>query len=386
MRLAVAATAGAMAAALAAPSMAELPKKVMLTAYGVGTSGYSQAVALGAALKNNAGVTMRVLPGKNDLSRLAPVRSGKADFSFNGLGTFMSQEAAFVFAKRSWGPQKTRVLAFNFGDNCLIPYVAGDIGVKTAYDLKGKRVAVIKAAPALNYNVYTYLRFAGLTWDDVERVEFGGSRAAQEAIANGKADIAFTSTISNYPRKQEATPRGLSWPATPHNDEEGWKRFFEAGPYYIKKLCTDGVGLSKDKPLEGALYPYPVFMSYPNISDDVAYSMTKTLFESYDSMKDAAPGMKGWNIDNQKLSWVVPIHNGAVRYYKEIGKWTAADQENTDNMLRRQDVVGAAWDATSATHKGDDDATFYAAWKTNRAEALKAAGFAPVWTAWPDPK
>ena len=52
MRLAVAATAGAMAAALAAPSMAELAKKVMLTAYGVGTSGYSQAVALGAALKN----------------------------------------------------------------------------------------------------------------------------------------------------------------------------------------------------------------------------------------------------------------------------------------------------------------------------------------------
>ena len=147
MKLLTAATVGVAAAALSASALADLPKKVMITAYGVGTSGYSQAVALGAALKNNAGTTLRVLPGKNDLSRLAPVRDRKAQFSFNGLGTFMSQEAAFVFSKRNWGPQETRVLAFNFGDNCLIPYVAGDLGVKTAYDLKGKRVAIIKAAP-----------------------------------------------------------------------------------------------------------------------------------------------------------------------------------------------------------------------------------------------
>lgn len=386
MKFLTAATAGAAAVALSSAAMAELPKRVMLTAYGVGTSGYSQAVALGAVLKNEANVTMRVLPGKNDLSRLAPVRDGKAQFSFNGLGTFMSQEAAFVFAKRNWGPQATRVVAFNFGDNCLMPYVAGDLGVKTAYDLKGKRVAVIKAAPALNYNVYTYLRFAGLTWDDVERVEFGGSRAAQEAIASGKADLAFTSTISNYPRKQEATPRGLSWPATPHNDEEGWKRFFEAGPYYIKKLCTEGVQLSPETPLEGALYPYPVFMAYPTLSDDTVYSMTKALFENYESMKDSAPGMKGWNIDNQELSWVVPIHEGAIRYYKEIGKWTADHQKNTEEMVRRQDVVRTSWDATVAANDGKDDATFFAAWKANRAAALEGAGFAPVWKQWPDPQ
>ena len=87
MKLAVAATAGAMAAALAAPSMAELPKKVMLTAYGVGTSGYSQAVALGAALKNNAGVTMRVLPGKNDLSRLAQVGAKSPNAENGAVGS-----------------------------------------------------------------------------------------------------------------------------------------------------------------------------------------------------------------------------------------------------------------------------------------------------------
>lgn len=386
MKFATAATIGAAALALSTSAFAELPKRVMITAYGVGTSGYSQAVALGAVLKNNAGVTLRVLPGKNDLSRLAPVRKGKAQFSFNGLGTFMSQEAAFVFSKRNWGPQQTRVLAFNIGDNCLIPYAAGDLGIKTAYDLKGKRIAIIKAAPALNYNVYTYMRFAGLTWDDVERVEFGGSRAAQEGIASGKADVAFTSTISNYPRKQEATPRGLSWPATPHDDGEGWKRFMEAGPYYVKKKCTDGVKVSKEQPLDGAIYPYPIFMSYPDTSDDVAYSMTKTVFENYDAMKDSAPGMKGWHIDNQELSWVVPIHNGAIRYYKEIGKWNADHQKNTDEMLRRQGVVQTAWKETTDAHKGSDDATFFAAWKKNRAAALSAAGFAPVWTEWPDPK
>src|SRR5690606_9801137 len=52
---------------------AELPKSIAWTAYDVGSAGYSQAVSIGSALKNKSGVTLRVLPGKNDVSRLAPL-------------------------------------------------------------------------------------------------------------------------------------------------------------------------------------------------------------------------------------------------------------------------------------------------------------------------
>src|SRR3546814_3964003 len=54
-------------AAVAAEPPANLPKHIAVTAYDVGSSGYAQAVAVGAAFKNNYGVTLRVLPGKNDV-------------------------------------------------------------------------------------------------------------------------------------------------------------------------------------------------------------------------------------------------------------------------------------------------------------------------------
>ena len=49
----------------AGPVLAEgLPKQLAWTAYGVGSAGYNQSVAVGAALKNKMGIALRVLPGK----------------------------------------------------------------------------------------------------------------------------------------------------------------------------------------------------------------------------------------------------------------------------------------------------------------------------------
>src|SRR5690606_27907164 len=118
---AAAVTAALMAGtALAAP---ELPKNIAVTAYDVGSSGYAQAVAVGAAFKNNYGVTLRVLPGKNDVSRMVPLREGKVDFSFNGVGSYFAQEGVDVFGSKDWGPQEARILAMSMGGNCITQFV-----------------------------------------------------------------------------------------------------------------------------------------------------------------------------------------------------------------------------------------------------------------------
>src|SRR3546814_20257615 len=87
---------------------AELPKTLAVTAYDVGSSGYSQAVAVGSAFKNNYGVTMRVLPGKNDVSRTIPLREGKADLPFNGRGTILAPGGGGAFGRAVWGPPSVR--------------------------------------------------------------------------------------------------------------------------------------------------------------------------------------------------------------------------------------------------------------------------------------
>src|SRR3546814_17056048 len=109
--------------------------------------------------------------------------------------------------------------------------VAADVGVKEFKDLKGKRVAWVKGAPALNHNVTAFLAFAGLTWDDVEKVEFAGYGASWAGMTSNQVDAAFAITNSGSTNAVAASPRGPLWPPLPHAHTEGWKRMKAVAPY-----------------------------------------------------------------------------------------------------------------------------------------------------------
>ena len=58
----------------------------------------------------------------------------------------------------------------------------------------------------------------------------------------------------------------------------------------------------------------------PRMSDEVAYSLTKAVMENYETYKASSPGMDGYQVKNQNLSWIFPYHPGSIKYWKEIGK------------------------------------------------------------------
>ena len=222
-------TIAAAAAMLALPAGAwaadaKLPPQVVWTAYDTGSSGFNQVVAYGKALKEAQGTDIRVLPGSNDISRMSPLKTGRAQFSAMGVGSFFAQEGMDVFAAKGWGPQRICMLGSVVSGNAIAVGVAGDIGVKNYADLKGKRIVWVVGSAALNTNMEAFLAFAGLTWDDVEKVEFSGYGASWKGLIGNQADAAIASTISGVTRELEASPRGIIWPPVPHDDAEGWKR------------------------------------------------------------------------------------------------------------------------------------------------------------------
>ena len=376
-----AALCGGLALAAGMAAAAPLPHTLAWTAYDVGSSGYNQAVAIGAALKNKMNVTLRVLPGKNDVSRLIPLREDKVEFSAFGIGGYQALEGVFTFGHREWGPQAIRMLSMSNSDACNTLMMAGDLGVKSYRDLKGKRMPVVKGAPALNQNVYAYLRFADLDWDDVQIVEFGGYGASLDAIVAGQVDGAITITTSGFATKIVAGPRGHAYLPTPHADEAGWKRMREVAPWFFKSICSEGAGLDKSKAFEAASYPYPILIAYQNQDADMAYAMTKAMYDLYPDYKDAAPGATGWALDRQVMDWVIPFHEGAIRYYKEVGKWTPAEQKHQEGLLARDDVLQAAW-KHYADGASSDDKAFEKGWMKARADALQKAGMNPIWKEW----
>ncbi len=371
-----------LAFSVAAHADVKLPPTISWSAYDVGSGGYNQAVAIGNALKQKYNVSLRVLPGKNDVSRNLPIREGQVQFSANGVGgAYLAMEGVFEFGAPSWGPQPIRGLMLNTSDQVLTVIAAGDAGVRTIADLKGKRVAWVIGSPALNQNITAMLAFAGLTWDDVKKVEFGGFGAAMDGIINNQVDAAFTSSISGKAYQIAKSPRGLVYPVISHKDKAGWARMNAVAPFFFPFMGTEGAELSKDKPAESATYPYPILMTYAAQDADLVYNMTKAMVESYDMYKDAAPGNAGWSVERQNFAWVIPFHDGAIRFWKEKGKWGAAEQAHNDKLLQRQKVLATAWAEVKKGSHANDEA-FVAAWQKARAAALTKAGFDPVTTSW----
>src|SRR3990172_3432453 len=258
---------------------AKLPATLAWTAYDVGSSGYNQAVAIGAAFKNKYGANLRILPGKNDISRLLPLKEDKVQISLNGIGSLFANEGVFEFGTRSWGPQGVRMLAVSAADSLTTLVTAKDANIVTPADLKGKRVFWVVGAPALNQNLTAVLAFAGLEWKDVQKVEFGGFAQAMQGIIQNQVDAGFAQTTTGHLYQLASSPRGIHYPAFPHKDKAGWERLRKVAPYFMPAFGTEGAGMSKDKRVEGVNYPYPAMIAYERVSEDLVYNTTKAMFE-----------------------------------------------------------------------------------------------------------
>lgn len=352
----------------------QFPKTIAWSAYQTGTGGYSQAVAIGNILQRQYGTNLRVIPGRNDVSRLATLRAGRVHFSAGGSEAVYAQEGVLNFASKIWGPQPIRALMSNYSDSCSYTMVtATDANINTIADVAGKRVTFVQGAPSLNNAMAALLAYANLSWDDVERVEVGGYNASADAVVNNRADVVGGACNSPPFLRLEASPRGLTFPPFPHDDAEAVERVRSRLPWYVPHIAIEGPTI----PAEGIQVftsAYPLLVGLDTSDADLAYSMVKVMHENYDTYKNNAPGASGWRLDRQKFDQAfIPFHPGAIRYYKEIGAWTPEADANNQRNLHRQSILKAAWDQFEPTAP-EDYVEFEQAWLVARESALAEAG------------
>src|SRR6056300_353129 len=357
-----------------AQSGIELPRTMAWSAYPTGTGGYSQAVALGNILQRTYGVNLRVIPGRNDVSRLATLRAGRVHFSAGGSEAVYAQEGILNFAPKIWGPQPVRAMLSNYSDACSFTFAtAADANIMSIADMRGKRMTFVQGAPSLNNATAALLSYANLTWDDVVPVEVGGYNASIDAVLNGRADAAGGACNSPPFLRIEASPRGLRWPELPHADAEAVARVRARLPWYVPHVAIEGPTIGAEG-IEVFSSAYPFLVALNSSDETLVYSMVKVMLEHFDEFKGNAPGANGWAIDRQKFDQAfVPYHPGAIRYFKEIGIWSEAAERTHQANLQRQQVLQDAWDAYLPGAPEDYDA-FEQGWLRARESSLAAAG------------
>jgi len=358
----------------------DLPRTIAWSAYPTGTGGYSQAVAIGNILQRQYSTNLRVIPGRNDVSRLATLRAGRVHFSAGGSEAIYAQEGILNFASKIWGPQAIRALISNYSDSCSFTFAtAADANINTVADIKGKRVTFVQGAPSLNNAMAALLSYANLSWDDVTAVVVGGYNASIDAVLNNRADVVGGACNSPPFLRIDSSPRGLKFLSLPHDDTAAVARVQARLPWYVPHIAFEGPTLPKEG-LEVFSSAYPLLVGLDTSDEVIAYSMVKIMHLHFDDYKNNAPGATGWTMDRQKLDQAfLPYHPGAIRYYREIGIWTAAAEAQHQHNLARQKTLQQAWKGfISSAPKNYEE--FQQAWLQTRSKALEAQGLITLGT------
>jgi uncharacterized protein len=314
-------------------AQAKLPDTSVWTAYDLGSSGYAEA-------------------------------SGIADAEL-----YFAAEGTYDFAVPAWGPQDVRVVLAR--PAAVGVATAGDIGVKTIADLKGKRIGYVKGNPSVNVKQDAYLAFGGLTRADVQPVWFGSYNAMKTALLNNQLDAFGSVTTSANMREIEASPRGLVWPPFPASETAGWERLRQVADFFEPYKETVGAGISPEKPVALVGYRYPIIATYANTSADEVYSLVKAIDESMDLIKNITGSSKNWAPDiSGKPPADAPWHDGAIKYLKEKGIWTAEHQAWQDKRLARLKKLQAGWVDAQKTFKGEGDEAWVKHWENYRVKTL----------------
>jgi len=332
------------------------PTEFIMCALPSGSVGYIMMMGIGKAVKEKAGVPLRLIPGGPDIARLMPTLRGTSHFSLLvGASTYhIAHGLGPTYSREEWGPQPIRVVWDGTpGGSGMI--TRGDAGIRTLADLKGKRIGVVPGHPMFEKDPWSshaaVLAFANLTWNDVKAVPVSSSTAGWKAILEGAADSMLLSTSASKAYEIAASKHGIWYAPFPHKDKAGWQRLQKIAPYISPRVIDVGAGPQWEggKTFDGVDFAYSI-IAYPFLNEDIAYRFVKAVWEGFDLYKDAHPELKYWNhertTDYKRL--VHPYHEGAIKFFKEVGVWTT-DMENWQKrQVELEKAREMAWEKAKA--------------------------------------
>jgi len=326
---------------------------------GVTTSGYMQSMAIAETLKSITQQNFEIKPEASGLTRLKLLISQEADYCACGMDSYFAQEGLLQFETPKLGPQPLRIILSSSSDFHYNLAIAKDSKAKTLSDLTGKRIAWIRGADQLNANTTAFLSYANIGWSDVQKMTYPGYNEALEGFFKKQIDAIIVSGTSPKLDKIMSGRRKAFLPAFNSKNRLKLGRIKDVAPY-LSPVTT----FSKPNSWSGLSHPYPILLTTAHKSEDEVYALTKAMSENLDAIQEHTPSAEGWNLSWQNLTWVMPYHNGAIRYFQEVGIWSDAAQFHQLKLVKRQNALIAAFKSYNAANP--DKESFVSGWRYTR--------------------
>lgn len=186
-------------------------------------------------------------------------------------------------------------------------------GIKSLEDLKGKRLSVGAPKSGTELNARAILGAAGMSYDDLGKVEFLPFAESVELMKNRQLDATLQSAgLGVASLKDLSTSIPITVVAVP-----GEIASKLGAPYVAETIPANTYdGQTEDVPTVAVIN---FLVSSSDVSDDLAYQMTKLMYENLDQLKAAHAATSSIDVKNALKGMPIPVHPGAKRYYDEVG-------------------------------------------------------------------
>lgn len=280
-----------------------------------GTSGvyYPLGVAMAEIYaKGIEGSRTQVQATKASVENLNLLASGKGEVAF-ALGD--SVQAAWAGdTEAGFKAPLTNLRAIGGIYNNYVQIVAeAEAGVTTLTDLKGKSISVGAPASGTELNARAIFKAAGMSYDDMSKVEYLPFGESAELIKNRQIQSTLSSAgLGAAFIKDLATTHAITVVAIPPEVVNA------IGAPYVADVIPAGTydGQTADVPTAAITN---LLVTSDKVSDETAYQMTKLLFENIDALKSAHSAAAAIDPAKAVNALPIPLHPGAEKYYREIG-------------------------------------------------------------------
>ncbi|MER0042135.1 TAXI family TRAP transporter solute-binding subunit [Pseudomonas sp. MGal98] len=315
MRLTKRVTLFAAAAAFTA-STAVLAAPTFINVLTGGTSGVYYPIGVAMSQLYGSGIEgakTSVQATKASVENLNLLQSGRGEIAF-ALGDSV-EDAWNGVEDAGFKAPLTRIRAIAATYPNYIQIVASkESGIKTLEDLKGKRISVGAPKSGTELNARAIFKAAGLSYKDMGRVEFMPYAESVELIKNRQLDATLQSSgLGMAAIRDLASMVSITFVAIP--EEVVAKIDSQA---YQAKVIPAGTydGQDQDVPTAAIVN---LLVSHEKVSDEVAYQMTKLLYDNLPRLRTAHSAANDIKLENATEGLPIPLHPGAERFYKEAG-------------------------------------------------------------------
>ncbi|MDG9759931.1 MULTISPECIES: TAXI family TRAP transporter solute-binding subunit [Pseudomonas] len=304
------------AAAAITASTAVLAAPTFINVLTGGTSGvyYPIGVALSQLYSNGIeGSKTSVQATKASVENLNLLEAGRGELAF-ALGDSVADAWNGVEDAGFKAPlKKIRAIAGTY-PNYIQIVANAESGIKTLEDLKGKRISVGAPKSGTELNARAIFEAAGLTYKDMGKVEFLPYAESVELIKNRQLDATLQSSgLGMAAIRDLASTMKISFVAIPAEvtakiDNAAYEAAtIPAGTYDGQDADVPTVAITN------------ILVSHEGVSDEVAYQMTKLMFDNLGRLGTAHSAAKDIKLETAAKNLPIPLHPGAERFYKEAG-------------------------------------------------------------------